>query len=86
MLAGFIKTCPRQAAYFAQIGEECGQLKYMTELIDDATAERQSGERQDLENIYPGEGALYKGRGALMLIGRINYHNAGIVQRINNYY
>ena len=79
MIAGKINTCSRQAAYLAQIGEECGELKFMTELGSDAYFNRIYGGRKDLGNIYPGDGARYKGRGAIQLTGRINYRRCGKV-------
>lgn len=79
MLNGLINTCPRQSAFLAQIGEECGQLKFMEELGSDAYFEQMYGGRAYLGNVFPGDGARYKGRGAIQITGRNNYRNCGNV-------
>jgi len=69
MQMGGITTCPRVAAFIAQIGHECGDLRWMIELADGSMYEGEA----DKGNIYPGDGKKYKGRGAIQITGRYNY-------------
>lgn len=64
-----IDTPKRQAAFLAQVGHESGSLVYTSEI---ASGEAYEG-REDLGNIYPGDGVKYKGRGLIQLTGRANY-------------
>lgn len=62
-------TINRAAMFCAQIGHESAGLHYMEEL---ATGDAYEG-RQDLGNIYPGDGRRFKGSGPIQLTGRNNF-------------
>lgn len=64
-----INTPLRQAHFLAQVGHECGGLRYMEEIADGKAYEG----RRDLGNTSPGDGPRYKGRGLIQLTGRKNY-------------
>jgi predicted chitinase len=73
MNEGNINTCPRKAAFLAQLAHESGQLRYWEELASGAAYEG----RKDLGNTQRGDGVRYKGRGPIQLTGRSNYRSAG---------
>jgi len=64
-----INTPLRQSHFLAQVGHESGELRYREEI---ASGKAYEG-RQDLGNIFPGDGMKFKGRGLIQLTGRTNY-------------
>lgn len=69
-----ISTSKRQAAFLAQVAHESGELRYMKEIASGAAYEN----RNDLGNVYPGDGVKFKGRGPIQTTGRKNYAKASI--------
>jgi len=68
-----INTPARQSAFLAQLAHESGEFRYMRELASGADYEG----REDLGNIYSGDGVRFKGRGPMQITGRKNYTLAG---------
>ena len=55
------------------IAQDTAELKFFEEFGDGSMYEG----RIDLGNTQPGDGRRYKGRGAVMLVGRANYQRFG---------
>jgi putative chitinase len=68
-----INTLLRQAAFLSMIAQDTAELKFFEEFGDGSMYEG----RIDLGNTQPGDGRRYKGRGAVMLVGRANYQRFG---------
>lgn len=68
-----ITTPLRQAHFLAQIAHESDRFNAMEEYASGADYEW----RDDLGNIYPGDGVRYKGRGLIQITGRTNYRDCG---------
>jgi predicted chitinase len=60
---------PRVAMFLAQLGAESGSFRYTEELASGSEYEW----RQDLGNVFPGDGERYKGRTYIQVTGRHNY-------------
>jgi putative chitinase len=73
MVEGGINTPARQAAFLAQLAHESCGLTAFEEYASGAAYEG----REDLGNVYAGDGVRYKGRGPIQLTGRANYRAAG---------
>jgi predicted chitinase len=78
-----INTVNRQAAWFGQIGQESGELRYTEEKWDPERYPSQlryeppSSLATRLGNTQKGDGWLYHGRGPIELTGRDNYTRVG---------
>ena len=68
-----INTPKRLAAFLAQIGHESGYLQYVKEIWGPTIAQKRYEGREDLGNVFPGDGKKYMGRGLIQMTGRNNY-------------
>jgi len=77
----------RQAAFFAQIGHESGDLRWMAEIWG-PTAQQMRYERPttlaaSLGNTEAGDGSRFRGRGLIQITGRANYTEASIALSVD---
>lgn len=68
-----ITTKNRFACWIANVAKESGELMYLEELASGWDYEG----REDLGNIYEGDGPLFKGHGYLQITGRNNHRVVG---------
>ena len=78
-----INNTLRQAAFIAQVAHETGRFKFMREIWGPTAAQLLYEGRGGLGNIKPGDGKLYRGRGAIQLTGRANYVKYGKLLNVN---
>lgn len=76
-----IYTRDRYLMFLAQMAHESGGFRWYRELRSDTSAERKYGPHtkvgKQLGNTKPGDGAVFIGRGMIMLTGRGNYKYYG---------
>ncbi len=73
MLQANITTDARKAAYIAQLGHESDGFNTLEEYASGAAYEG----REDLGNVFRGDGRRFKGRGPIQITGRDNYTRYG---------
>nr|WP_186057756.1 glycoside hydrolase family 19 protein [Burkholderia gladioli] len=76
-----IDTPPRQAAFLAQCGHECGRFLWLREIWGPTPAQRAydppAAKAAELGNTQPGDGFRYRGGGLLQITGRYNFRVMG---------